>query len=453
MSSSTVAPHRSATLALLSVAQFLIALDYSIVYVALPSIATELGLEPATAQWIVSAYAVPFAGFLVLGGRLADRIGPKRLFILAIIAFGLASAIGGVAENGAVLLAARGTQGLAAALLQPAILGLIGIIFPAGPSRSGALAVWGGVGASGLAAGVILGGLLTALSWRLTFMINVPLTLLAAVIAVRAIAPGIVRAAAPGTQPRRSSARIPALASALGTTAALTLALGLTVGPTPLGAAFVTIALLAFMAFAANERRSGNALIEPVLRGIRSLRSGAGATALYMASVGSEFYLLTLLLQTTKSYSPLQAGLAFLPLAVLVTAGNATAGRLLRKSRASIVLAVGFATAATGLLWLALVLDQDYTAMLPGILLSGLGHGIIYTAMFVIGTRDVPESHQATAGALLTTSQYLSGALVIAVLTLTLGPTPTIADFRPAFLLITAAALAGLTLALTRRAA
>jgi MFS family permease len=157
------------TLAVLSVAQFLIALDYSIVYVALPSIAADLHLTASLAPWVVSAYAVLFAGFLVVGGRLVDRLGARRLFVLAVLAFGAA---GGAAGSGAVLLTARGAQGLAAALLQPAVLALVGTTFPAGPARVRAVAVWGSVGAAGLAAGVILGGLLTTASWRLTFTIG-----------------------------------------------------------------------------------------------------------------------------------------------------------------------------------------------------------------------------------------------------------------------------------------
>jgi len=172
---------RPTALAVLAVAQFIIALDYSIIYVALPSVARDLALDPAVAQWVISAYAVFFAGFLMVGGRLADRVGAQRLFIGAITLFGVTSAIGGAAHDGPMLLAARGAQGVGAALLQPAILGLIGTTFPAGPSRSRAMAVWGAVGASGLAVGVILGGLLTTASWRLTFFINVPLTLLCAV--------------------------------------------------------------------------------------------------------------------------------------------------------------------------------------------------------------------------------------------------------------------------------
>ncbi len=439
----------AATLAVLSVAQFLIALDYSIIYIALPSIAADLHLAPALAQWVVSAYAVLFAGFLVVGGRLADRVGAARLFTGAIIVFGVASAVGGAAEDGTVLLAARGAQGLAAALLQPAILGLIGTTFPAGPERSRALAVWGAVGASGLAAGAVLGGLLTTASWRLTFVVNVPLTLLCALGAS-------VWVGAPSV--RVPAGRIPMVASLLGTGTVLTLVLGLTLGSGEGWAAvpalvFLGLAAALFAGFVRNERTSRNVLIEPVLRRVRSLSAGAAATAFYMASVGSEFYLLTLLLQAMKHYTPFEAGLAFVPLAVMVTAGNTAAGRAVGRFGPATVLAGGFAIATAGLLWLSLALQGgSYAAdLLPGLLLSGFGHGIVYTSMFIIGTQDVPSGQQGTAGALLTTSQYLSGAITVAVLTLALGPSPHYTGFRVAFLLTTAAAAAGFVLAAARR--
>jgi len=414
------------SLAVLSLAQFLIALDYSIVYVALPSIGHDLGLAPALAQWVISAYAVLFAGFLMVGGRLADRYGPRRMFAGAVLAFGVSSAVGGLAGNGAVLLAARGAQGLAAALLQPAVLALLGVSFPAGPARNRALAVWGSVGASGLAVGAILGGLLTTASWRWTFLINVPLTLIAA-LGARYFR---TRPPAPG--------RVPVLASVLGTGMVLAFVVGL--GWWPL---LVLAAVLA-VAFVRHERAGRNVLIPHELRRIGSLRAGAIATALYMASVGSEFYLVTLLLQTDRGYGPLRAGLAFLPLAALVTVGSAAAGRAVRVVSARTVLTGGFLVATVGLAWLVAGLGGALYAgdLLPGLLLSGFGHGAIYTSMFIIGTREVPAEHQGAAGSLLTTSQYLSGAVTVAVLTLVLDGY----GFRWAFAITAAAALAGFAL-------
>lgn len=438
-----------AVLSVLSVAQFLIALDYSIIYIALPSVADDLDLEPALAQWIVSAYAVLFAGLLVVGGRLTDRVGAKRLFVVAMVTFGVASAIGGAAGDGALLLVARATQGVGAALLQPAILGLIGTTFAAGPERSRALAVWGSVGALGLAAGVILGGLLSTLSWRLVFVVNVPLTLGCA--AGAAVWVGSDR-------DRGRGDRIPLLASVLGTGAVFAVVLGLTLSAdrgwdSASTLVVLGLAVVLFLAFVRNETRARNVLIDPVLRRTPSLRTGAAATALYMASVGSEFYLLTLLMQSSKGYSPLRAGLAFLPLALMVAAGSTTAGRAVRRLGPVTVLLAGFATAAAGLLLLSITLrgDSYVLDLLPGLVLSGFGHGVIYTSMFILGTADVPPAYQGTAGALLTTSQYLSGALTLAVLTLVLGPSPDLVSFRAAFLVTTAAAVAGMILAVVRR--
>lgn len=442
-----IVTRRSATLAVLSAAQFLIALDYSIIYVALPDIARDLRLAPALAQWTISAYAVLFAGFLVVGGRVSDRVGAGRLFAAAILIFGAASAAGALAGDATVLLAARGTQGFGAALLQPAVLGLIGTTFPAGPERTRALAIWGSVGASGLAAGVILSGLLTMASWRYTFVINIPVTLACALGAALVAGPAPARAAV---------GRVPARAALLATGTVLALVLGLTFG---FGANLMpalgclALALGLFAGFVRGERTTGRPLIDFALRRTRSLRVGACAAALYMASVGSEFYLVTLLLQTVQGRPPLQAGLGFLPLALMVTVGSTTTGRVVRRLAPAVVLAGGFAIATAGLLWLSLTLSGGSYAgdLLPGLLLSGFGHGVIYTSTFMIGTRDVPPAYQGTAGALLTTAQYLSGALTIAVLTLVLGTSPDAAGVRAAFLVTTAAAAAGLVLAVSAR--
>ncbi|MFF5228997.1 MFS transporter [Dactylosporangium sp. NPDC000521] len=414
-------------LLLLSLAQFLLALDYSIVYVALPAIAADLDLSLTAAQWVVSAYAVPFAGFLLFGGRLADRVGAGRLFVAATVVFGAASIAGGLAGDGEVLLAARFAQGVAAALLQPAILGLLGTLFTA---RARALSVWGAVGASGLAAGVVLGGALTRVSWRWTFFVNVPVTLLCAL-------GGLVWLLRPSS---RGGMRIPLPGALLGTGAALAAVLALTSSLV----SFAALAVLLGAGFAAHERLSRTPLVPRPLRRIRSLRVGVAATALYMASVGSEFYVVTLLLQTSRGYAPLRAGLAFLPLAALVTVGSAVTGRAVRRFGSPAVLSAGFALAALGLAWLALFAGGPYAGgLLPGLLVTGFAHGVVYTAMFVLGARDVPAAHQSSAGAVLTTSQYLAGAVTIAVLTLVL----TGGSFAWAFALTAAAAAAGALIA------
>jgi len=385
-----------------------------------------------------------------VGGRLSDRLGPTRMFIIAISLFGLASGVGAAAGNGAVLVSARGIQGLGAALLQPAVLGLIGTRFPAGPARSRVLAVWAAVGAAGLAAGALLGGLLTTASWRLTLLVDVPPALLCAMAAavwLGTVVPDTVRA-----RP------MPLLAAVLGTGTVLALSLFLTLGgdlgwTAPATLACVLLATILAGWFVSNEATAANVLIEPVLRQDRSVRVGAAAAALYMASAGSEFYVLTLLLQTARHYSPLRAGLAFLPLAVMVTAGSVATGRATRKVSPEAALTAGFVVALAGLMWLTVTLRSgDYLAdMLPGLLLSGFSHGVIYTATFIIGGRGMPAAHQGTAGALLTTAQYLSGALTLAVLTLLLGSGHSDAGFAIAFLFLATAAGAGALLGIMSR--
>ncbi|WP_344407644.1 MFS transporter, partial [Dactylosporangium fulvum] len=406
---------RDMNLVVLALAQFLLALDYSIVYVALPGMARDLGLDLGTAQWVVSAYAVPFAGFLLVGGRLADRVGAGRLFVAATALFGVASVVGGAAGDGATLLAARGAQGVAAALLQPAVLGLIGSTFAAGPARTRALSVWGAVGASGLAAGVVLGGLLTRASWRWTFYVNVPVTVFCAVGGLLWLA-----------MRRGTDQRVPLRAALLATGAALAVVLGLTFAGTegwrsPLTRATVAAGGALTAGFLAGERRGTSTLVDVSLRRIGSLRTGTAATALYMASVGSEFYVVTLLLQTLRGYEPLRAGLAFLPLAAMVTVGSSATARAVRRFGTPPTLAGAFVLAAAGLAWLALGGTGAYaTGLLPGLLVTGFAHGMIYTSMFILGGRDVPAALQSSAGALLTTSQYLAGAVTVAVLTLVL---------------------------------
>jgi MFS family permease len=433
----------------LCLAQFVVALDYSIIYVALPSIGDDLGLGPSLLQWVVSAYAVLFAGLLLVGGRVADRFGAKRVFVVAFAVFGLASALGGVAGDGTALLGARGLQGLAAAFLQPAILGLLSATFADGPVRARALSIWGAVGASGLAVGVVLGGVLTALSWRWTFLINAPL----AAVGVIGASPWIVT-----SRKKAASSRIPLRAALLGTGALLSTVVTLTLladtrTPWAVFAVALATAVTLIVSFLFSEHSSANVLIERPLRRLPSLRLGVAATFLYMASVGSEFYLVTLLLQKLEGFTPLEAGLGFLPLAALVTVGNIVAGKLVPRWSAGVTLATGFGISTIGLgTFVGFLGSGNYaTNLLPGLLLSGFGHGIIYTSMFVIGTRDIPADLQGSAGALLTTSQYLSAAVSVALLTIVLGADPQSTQFRWAFFVTTIAAFLGITVGLLVR--
>lgn len=435
-------------LATLCAAQFMIALDYSIIYVALPTIATDLELTPATAQWVVSGYSIFFAGLLLVGGRLADRFGAGATFVASASLFGVASLVGGLADDGGLVLAARAAQGVAAAVLQPSVLGLLSARFT-GDARAGAVAMWGAVGASGLAVGVVLGGVLTGLGWQWTFLVNVP---------IAAVAVAGALAAFRGAGDRSSTTPVPVVGAVTATVALLASVFALTLVAdqaqqrTGLLVAGVVVAVVSGAAFLRHER-SATPLIEHALRRPRTIRLGAVATALYMGSVGSEFYLVTLLLQQEHDYRPLAAGLGFLPLAALVTVGNIVAGRLIPRWTSPRVLLLGFVLSAVGLALLAATgVGHGYsTGVLPGLLISGFGHGIVYTSMFSLGTSDVPPGLEGGAGAILTTSQYLSAAVTVALLTIVLAVSPPSLRFAAAFAVTTLFAVAGAALAARAR--
>ncbi|WP_329107634.1 MFS transporter [Micromonospora sp. NBC_01699] len=446
---STPAPGRSAspaaTLTILAIAQFLIALDYSIVYIALPRIGAEFDLTESSIQWVVSGYAVFFAGFLVVGGRASDRFGPRNLFIVAMAAFGIAALAGGLATAPALLLVARALQGIAAAALQPAVISLINTSFAAGPARNRALGVWGTVGASGLAAGVVVGGLLSTASWRWVFLINLPLALICAMGAPRLLP----RMRPPTTG--HGQLNVPSAILCTGTVLSTALALtwasshGWTDGGTL--AAFATAAAL-LIGFVLRERHSTQPLVDPLLRRTRSLLVGCGATALYMASVGNQFFVLTLLLQQLRGYGPIAAGMAFLPMAVAIAVANSVAARIVAALGVRLALTLAFVGNAAGLLLLAIQVQGDNYVLhlLPGLLITGFAHGVTYVSMFIAGTADVEDRNQGVGSALMTTAQYMAGALGIAVLVLVLGTDPDAGSFGAAFVATALAAAAGAVL-------
>nr|MDT0659140.1 MFS transporter [Micromonospora sp. DSM 115978] len=435
----------AATLTILAIAQFLIALDYSIVYIALPRIGADFALTESSIQWVVSGYAVFFAGFLIVGGRASDRFGPRNLFIAAVVAFGIAALAGGLASSPALLLVARAVQGIAAAALQPAVIALINTSFATGPARNRALGVWGTVGASGLAAGVMIGGLLSSISWRWVFLINLPLALICAMGAPRLL-PRLRSSPVVGQLNVRSA--ILCTGTVLSTALALTWASsdGWTDGGTL--AAFAAAVVL-LVSFVRQERRSAEPLVDPLLRRTRSLLVGCGSTALYMASVGNQFFVLTLLLQQLLGYGPIAAGMAFLPMAVAIAVANSVTARIVAALGVRLTLTLAFVGNAAGLLLLAVQVHGDNYVLhlLPGLLITGFAHGVTYVSMFIAGTADVDDRNHGVGSALMTTTQYMAGAVGIAVLVLVLGTNPGPGSFGAAFLTAALAAAAGAVLA------
>ncbi|WP_084477198.1 MFS transporter [Actinokineospora enzanensis] len=428
-------------LALLGTGLFLATLDFSIVYVALPSIGDGLALSEANLQWVVSGYAIFFAGFLLIGGRAGDRFGARRVFILATALFGISSLAAGLSDNFTLLVIARAVQGIGAGLLDPSTLGLIQRIFPAGPQRNRAMSVWGAVGAIGLVGGVVLGGLLASISWQWVFFATVPVAAIAVVSAFFLL---------PSDKDSpQGTGSLNVLSGVLGTGAILLLVLGLTrladVGLTSTTAASFGGFVVLAVAWVIRERTSSNPLIARALLRTRSLVVACAVDACYALSVGVQFFVVTLFLQEQAGYSALAAGLGFLPLTVSVIVGNIIGDRFIGNRGPRAMIIVGLSTAAVGMILLALSthLDGYLAGQLPGLLLSGLGNGIAFPAMFLYATSQVEPENQGVGAALITTTQYVFSALGLALLVIVLGVHPDLGDYTTAFAGIGALALLG----------
>jgi EmrB/QacA subfamily drug resistance transporter len=404
--------------------------------VALPDIGRSLGFTGGRVQWVISAYALTYGGFLLLGGRAADLLGRRRVWVGALAVFGLASMAGGLAVEPVLLVTSRVLQGAAAAFLFPATLALVDSIFPEGPERTRAIAVWGSAGASGLALGVLTGGVLTGLfGWRAVFFVNVPI----AVVLV-ALAPALLPRQARPSERRRFD--LPG--AFLVTTGTMAIVFALVEAPTAgwlsttaVGPALAGLALIG--AFVAVERRSDSPLMPMQLLRIRSLRAGLVIAAAWMSSFGMQLYFLTIYLQQILGESPLRAGLTFLPLAVSIVAGTRLGGRIVGRIGIARTLAAGMAFGAAGLLlYVRLPADASLTDLLPGMIIAGLGQGVAFTTMYVAASTGVPRGNEGVASAMAMTAQQLGGsvglALLVALLTervTALGGTMSASSIRP----------------------
>ncbi|MDR0346605.1 MAG: MFS transporter [Nocardiopsaceae bacterium] len=438
----------------LALAQLIIALDYSIVFVALPDIGSGIGFRGQDLQWVIGAYAVTFGGFLLLGGRLSDLLGRRQLFLTGLGLYALASAAGGLAATPAVLVAARGLQGLGGAVLGPATLSLITTMFAEGPERHRALGVWGAAGSSGLVAGALLGGVLTqALGWRAVFFVNVPLAAMVALLALRVVPAG-PRAA------RRSGLDVPGGLTATG--GALLLVFGLVNGPqagwaepVTLGSFIAAAALLAV--FLVIEARTAEPLVPLPVFGNRSLRIGTLITFMFMATFGASAYFITLALQQVRGWDALSTGLAYLLPCALVLAGTLIGGKMATAIGVRATLVAGLATGAAGTALFAAFLGSGSTfgQMSPGIVVFSLAQGVVWTAMFAAATAGVPGRLQGLASGLATSGQQVGAAVGLAVLvavaSAVAGPSPTLgrlsgglqaAEYTSAALILLTAGLA-----------
>jgi EmrB/QacA subfamily drug resistance transporter len=401
-------------LAVLAMADFMVILDASIVNVALPSIGRALDLSQGGLSWVVNAYVLTFGGFLLLGGRLADVLGRRRMFMTSLAVFSAASLAGGLAPSGAALVAARTAQGLAAAVLAAAALSLVTATFPEGPERNRAMGIWGSVAGSGAAAGVLLGGVLTtSLGWRWTLFVNVPIGVVCAVAAPRLIAESRAPRDGQGFD----------LGGAFTVTAGLgALVYGLVgasstgwLSPGTLGWLAAAAALL--VAFVAIERRTRGPLFPfsilrlPTLRAANVIMLPTGAALL------SLFFVLSLYEQQVLRYSALQAGLSQLPLAITIIGAAGLASRLVSRTGLKPALLAGLVLFAAGLGWLAQVTDtSSFTVGILGpSLLIGAGLGLAFVALTIGSMTGTAPQQAGLASGLINSSQQIGGSLGLAI--------------------------------------
>ncbi|MFI5009430.1 MAG: MFS transporter, partial [Solirubrobacterales bacterium] len=426
-------------LAVCCAAQFMVILDVSIVNVALPSIRAALGFSAIDLQWIVNAYAVTFAGFLMLGGRAADLFGQRRVFITGFLLFAFASLAGGVAQSQEMLIGARALQGLGGAIMAPASLAIINSSYAPGPERLRAIGLWGAMSGAGGAAGVLAGGVITqTLGWRWILLINIPIGIIAAIVASAAVA-----------ERRREDAGSFDLAGALSITCGL---LALVYGIVSAGAdgwgsaealGPIALGLVLLVAFVVIEARfAADPLVPLRAFSIRLLRISNLIVLAFSAALFPMWYFLSLYLQLVLHMTPIGAGLAFLPMALTIMVCATRAGRLVGRFGAGPVLGVGLTLMAAGLaLFARISVDGGYgkDLLLPG-LLASIGVGLAFVPATIAATAGVPPSEAGLASGLVNTSRQMGGALGLAVLT-SLGAQYTAhlisSDYQPPLVALT----------------
>src|SRR4051794_9408597 len=412
---------RWSLLLLLSVAQLMVILDISAVNVALPDLANDLNIARGEIAWTITSYSVVFGSLLLFGGRAADLLGRRRMFLTGLGVFTSASLVTALSGDATTLFAARGAQGLGAAMLSPAALSIITTAFQ-GPERAKALGVWGAVGGAGAAVGVLLGGVLTELvDWRAIFFINLPVGLLLAAGATHLLPADTARAQWRGLDVRGallSTASLGALVYALSRAQASGWTSTQTLG---IGAA----ALAGLAAFAALELRTARPLLRVQRLGDRAVGGGFVMMLAASAVLFGSFLLSSLYLQNVLGTGALETGLAFLPFAVAIGAGVHAAGHLIAHAGVRLPLAAGFGIAAAGMLLLSGVSAHgSYLAdVLPGMLVAGIGLGIILVSVSVSVLTGAADHETGMLSGLNTTGHEIGGSLGIAILaTVAAGP-------------------------------
>jgi EmrB/QacA subfamily drug resistance transporter len=407
-------PRRWLALAVIAVAQLMIVLDASIVTIALPSAQKALHISVDNRQWVITAYTLAFGGLLLLGGRIADFMGRKRMFIVGLVGFALASALGGVAQNAAMLFGARALQGGFAALMAPAALSLITVTFTEPTERAKAFGVYGGIAGGGAAIGLIAGGVLTQYaSWRWCLLVNVPVAVLTALFATRLVresrATGNTRYDIPGV----IAATAGLVSLVYGFTKATTDGWG-----SPITLGYLIAAVLLLAVFVIIERRTSNPLLP--MRVVLDRNRGGSFLLSFLAPMAmfGMFLFLTFYFQGTLHYSALKTGFAFLPFSAGIIVGAAVASRLLPRVGPRALLVVGMVLAAVGCAWLTQIgVDSSFVAhLLPTEVLMSVGLGLAFVPMSSTALIGVAPHDAGVASAALNMSQQVGGSMGTALL-------------------------------------
>jgi EmrB/QacA subfamily drug resistance transporter len=401
-------------LALLSAVQFMVVLDIAIVNVALPSIQTDLGFSQENLQWVISAYALFFGGFLLLGGRAADLLGRRRIFLVGIVLFTVSSLLAGLAWSEASLIAARSFQGLGAAIITPAALSILSTTFTEGSERNIALGVWGAVGGFGAAAGVLMGGILTSvLSWSWIFFVNIPVGVTAFI-----LTPMLLR------ESRDASVKsFDAFGAILVTAGLSSLVYAITQAGTngwtsAKTLSFVAVGLVLLAGFVAWEIRHS----EPLMRlGVLRIKTVAGANVagfILGTATFSLFLMLTLYMQDVLGYGPMKTGVAYLAVAGTAIVTSAIAAQLVTRIGVKPALLIGMVSLTAGLLYFTQVsVDGSYLGdLLPGFLLVAVGLGFSFVPISIAALAGIEPHEAGLASGLINTTQQIGGALGIAAL-------------------------------------
>jgi EmrB/QacA subfamily drug resistance transporter len=396
-------------------ALFLDALDVSMTGVALPSIRSDLDMSTSSLQWVVSAYVLGYGGFLLLGGRAADLLGRRRMFLISLGVFVVASALAGLANDGALLVATRFIKGVSAGFTAPAGLSIITTNFAEGPARNKALSIYTATGATGFSLGLVFSGVLTEIGWRWVFLFPAPLAFLVLLAAIRLV---------PNDRPVRTSGRFDVAGAVAATAGMLLLVFTLVEAPDAGWTSVRTLAGFAaaaaiLAAFVAHERRVPAPLLRlGILRSSSLVRANLGAMALIGAWFGFQF-IVTLYMQQVRGWSALETGLALFPGGLLVAFLAPRVAPLVERYGATRLAGLGLASTGVGYaLFLPIGLESGYVAaMLPTFILAGLGFGLAYGPLNIAATNGVAPEEQGLAGGLVNTSFQFGGALVLAVVT------------------------------------